>query len=212
MTEQEKRELVIATGVRMLNDNLVQGTWGNMSVRLDEKHMLCTPSGLDYKDLKPEDIPVVDIDTLEWTGGKKPTTEKKLHAAIYRDRPNVTAVLHSHPLNCSVIACAEQTIPVLNDDMRKLIGGSLRTAGYGIPGTKKMTENTMLAIQDRNGALLAHHGGISCGEDMESAYLTLKCMEDSSKLFIMQSAMEELGVSEPSPDLTKKLFLKQYSK
>lgn len=211
MTEQEKRELVIATGIRMLDENLVQGTWGNISIRLDDSHMLCTPSGLDYKDLKPEDIPVVDINTLEWTGTKKPTSERKLHAAIYRERPNVTAVLHSHPLNCSVVACTKKPVPVISDEMRDLIGGSLQVAKYGIPGTKTMADNTMIALKDRNGALLAHHGAISCGDDMEQAYQTLRCMEDSSRDYVMQSAMEELGETTPSKDLTKKVFLKRFN-
>ena len=209
MTEQEKRELIIATGIRMLEENLVQGTWGNISMRIDENHMLCTPSGLDYKDLTPEDIPVVDINTLEWTGGKKPTSEKKLHAAIYKERPNMTAVLHSHPLNCSVIACAKETVPVINDEMRDLIGGSIKTAEYGIPGTKAMAENTMIALKDKNGALLAHHGAVSCGEDMEKAFNTLKCMENSSRDYIVHSAMEELGEKEETKDVTKRLFLKK---
>lgn len=212
MTEQEKRELVISTGIRMLDENLVQGTWGNISIRLDETHMLCTPSGLDYRDLKPEDIPVVDINTMEWTGGKKPTSEKRLHAAIYLERPNVTAVLHSHPLNCSVIASAKETIPVINDEMRDILGGAIITAEYGIPGTKKMANNTMVALKGRNGALLAHHGAISCGDTMEEAYQALKCLENSAKLYIMHSAMEELGETELDKDQTKKVFLQKYNK
>lgn len=212
MTEQEKRELIISTGIRMLEENLVQGTWGNISIRIDENHMLCTPSGLDYKDLTPEDIPVVDINTLEWTGGKKPTSEKKLHAAIYRERPNMNCVLHSHPLNCSVVACAKEIVPVINDDMRELIGGSIQTAKYGIPGTKAMAENTMVALQGRNGALLAHHGAVSCGEDMEKAFATLKCMENSCRDYIVGSAMEELGETEKTADVTKRLFLTKIKK
>ncbi len=209
MTEQEKRELIIATGIRMLEENLVQGTWGNISMRIDETHMLCTPSGLDYKDLTPEDIPVVYINTLEWTGGKKPTSEKKLHAAIYKERPNVTAVLHSHPLNCSVIACAKEIVPVMSEEMRELVGGSIKTAEYGIPGTKTMANNTMVALKDRNGSLLAHHGAVSCGEDMETAFNTLKCMENSSHDYIVKSAMEELGETKQTKDVTKRLFLKK---
>ena len=83
-TESELRWLIKDAGVQMLAENLVQGTWGNISVRIDEKHMLCTPSGLDYVDLTVDDMSVVDIDTLEWVGSKKPTSERKIHAAILR--------------------------------------------------------------------------------------------------------------------------------
>ena len=96
-TESELRQLIKDAGVQMLAENLVQGTWGNISVRIDEKHMLCTPSGLDYVDLTVDDMSVVDIDTLEWVGSKKPTSERKIHAAILRDRPEINVVL-SRPL------------------------------------------------------------------------------------------------------------------
>ena len=89
--------MVKDAGVRMLEENLVQGTWGNISIRLDEKHALVTPSGLDYVVMTPDDLPVVDIETLEWTGPRKPTSERKIHAAILRARPEINVVLHSHP-------------------------------------------------------------------------------------------------------------------
>ena len=96
-TEKELRQMVKDAGVRMLEENLVQGTWGNISIRLDEKHALVTPSGLDYVVMTPDDLPVVDIETLEWTGPRKPTSERKIHAAILRARPEINVVLHSHP-------------------------------------------------------------------------------------------------------------------
>ena len=94
-TEKELRQMVKDAGVRMLEENLVQGTWGNISIRLYEKHALVTPSGLDYVVMTPDDLPVVDIETLEWTGPRKPTSERKIHAAILRARPEINVVLHS---------------------------------------------------------------------------------------------------------------------
>ncbi|MDD3946548.1 MAG: class II aldolase/adducin family protein [Clostridia bacterium] len=79
MTEKEIRQAVKDAGVRLIESGLVQGTWGNISIRLDEKHMVVTPSGLDYIRLTPEDMVVVDIDTLEYDSPIKPTSEKKIH-------------------------------------------------------------------------------------------------------------------------------------
>ena len=117
-TESELRQLIKDAGVQMLAENLVQGTWGNISVRIDEKHMLCTPSGLDYVDLTVDDMSVVDIDTLEWVGSKKPTSERKIHAAILRDRPEINVVLHSHPSECSVFASARKDLPITDPELK----------------------------------------------------------------------------------------------
>ena len=86
MTEAEIRQAVKDAGVKLLESNLVQGTWGNISIRIDDKKMVVTPSGMDYIRMRPEDTVVVDIETLEYTSDVKPTSEKKIHAAIYRDK------------------------------------------------------------------------------------------------------------------------------
>lgn len=112
--------MVKDAGVRMLEENLVQGTWGNISIRLDEKHALVTPSGLDYVVMTPDDLPVVDIETLEWTGPRKPTSERKIHAAILRARPEINVVLHSHPTWGATFASTHLSLPAFNDKMKSI--------------------------------------------------------------------------------------------
>lgn len=119
-TEKELRQMVKDAGVRMLEENLVQGTWGNISIRLDEKHALVTPSGLDYVVMTPDDLPVVDIETLEWTGPRKPTSERKIHAAILRARPEINVVLHSHPTWGATFASTHLSLPAFNDKMKSI--------------------------------------------------------------------------------------------
>ena len=84
--EQTLRQQLVEYGKKLVSAGLVQGTWGNISVRLDEKYMLATPSGLDYDRLTPEDMVKVEIETLKYEGNLKPTSEKGLHAAIYKKR------------------------------------------------------------------------------------------------------------------------------
>jgi len=106
-TELRLRQVIKDSGVALLNENLVQGTWGNTAVRLDEDHMLVTPTGLDYIALTPEDMPVVQIsDPSVWSDGKKPTSERKIHAAIMQARADINATIHSHPIYCSILASA----------------------------------------------------------------------------------------------------------
>ncbi|MEG2456491.1 MAG: class II aldolase/adducin family protein, partial [Clostridia bacterium] len=146
-SEIEIRQQIKDAGVKMLEENLVQGTWGNISIRLDNTHMIVTPSGLDYLSLKPEDLPIVDINTLEWTGPKKPTSERKIHAAILRDRPEINVILHSHPTQCAIMASAHLDLPVVSDKMKKYVGGEAKCAKYGLAGTKKLTANTIEAMK-----------------------------------------------------------------
>lgn len=104
--EKYLREALVRCGKALVEKGLVQGTWGNISVRLDEKYMLTTPSGLDYMRLTPDDMVKVDIDTLKYEGDKKPTSEKGLHGAIYKNREDIGAVIHTHSKYCSVFAAA----------------------------------------------------------------------------------------------------------
>lgn len=193
MTEKEIRQAVKDAGVRLIESGLVQGTWGNISIRLDEKHMVVTPSGLDYIRLTPEDMVVVDIDTLEYDSPIKPTSEKKIHAAIYRERKDINAVIHSHPLHCSSVAAARREIPVMSPEMQQLVGGSARTGKYGLPGTKKLTAGTVEALQGRNACLQANHGVIACADSIEKAFEVCRVMEESAKLFIERETKNILG-------------------
>lgn len=211
-TELEIRQQVKNAGVQMLKENLVQGTWGNISIRLDNKHMVVTPSGLDYLSLKPEDLPIVNIDTLEWTGPRKPTSERKIHAAILKDRPDINVVLHSHPTQCSIMASTRLNLPVMSEKMQKYVGGDAKCAKYGFAGTKKLTKNTVKAMKGRNACLLANHGMFACGATLEDAFEACRVMEESSILYIEQMAMQKMNASEYTPELSHKLFLKKHKK
>lgn len=212
MTEQELRVLVKESGVKLLKEGLVQGTWGNTSVRLDEERMIVTPSGLDYIRLKPEDMVVVNIYTLEYEGNLKPTSERKLHAAIYRERKDIGAVIHSHPSYCCSIASARCELPVMNERMKELVGGSAKMAAYTLPGTKKMTVGTMEALEGRNACFMANHGVVCCGKDMDEAFEVCRLMEDCSRLYIEKKTAELSGKTEFSKEDLKALFLKRYAK
>ena len=100
--ELELREKLVAYGNKLVDEGLVQGTWGNLSIRLDENYMLVTPSGLDYRRLTAADMVKVNLQTLEYEGSLKPTSEKGIHAGIYLRRPDIHAVIHTHSKYCSI--------------------------------------------------------------------------------------------------------------
>lgn len=206
MNEIELRNLVKESGVRLVKEGLVRGTWGNVSVRFDETSMIVTPSGLDYLSLKPEDMVLVDINTLEYTSENKPTTEKKIHAAIYKERPEINAVIHTHSPWCSSMAAAHTEIPAVTDEFVKLIGGEVRVAPYGLPSTSKLTNATVSAIRDRKACLMAGHGVLVCGESLEEAFEVCKMLEESAKNFISDRVSTILGKEEVGLKEIKEAF------
>ena len=90
--EWELREKLCEYGKKLVKTGLVQGTWGNLSIKLDDTYMLVTPSGLDYTRLTPADMVKVNISTLEYEGSLKPTSEKGLHAEVYKQRPDAREI------------------------------------------------------------------------------------------------------------------------
>ncbi len=175
--EQNLREALVSYGVKLVETGLVQGTWGNISVRLDDNHMLVTPSGLDYLRLTPADMVKVNIETLEYEGGRKPTSEKGLHAGLYQMRPDLGAVIHTHSKYCCMFAAARKPLPVENPRMQDVFGTEIPLAGYGLPGSKLLSRNTVDAFGDGMGAIMTAHGMICGGRDLETAFENCEKME-----------------------------------
>ncbi len=168
------REKLVEYGKKLVEEGLVSGTWGNLSVRLDENNMLVTPSGIDYYSLTPKDMVKVDIHTLKWepaeSQGLKPTSEKQVHSLIYENRPEVKSVIHTHSTYCSVFAACE-----------KDLSDKIRTAKYALPGTLEIAEFTLEALGKNRGALMSHHGMVAVGETLEEAFLNARDIEEEAE-------------------------------
>lgn len=178
--EQSLREEMVRYGNRMVEEGLLQGTWGNIAVRLDETYMLCTPSGVAYHLLTADDIVKVELATLSYGEQRKPTSEKRMHRDIFVARADVGAVIHTHAKLCGVFAAARKTICCITDDMQARIGSEMRCAGHALPSTKKLSKVALGALENRNGCLLMNHGVICCGTDLDSAYLACKAAEEAA--------------------------------
>lgn len=212
MTENEIRQLIISSGKRLVANNLVQGTWGNISIRVDERTMLVTPSGMDYDRLQPEDLVLMDIYTMEYKGQRKPSSEKDLHAGILRTRSDINAVIHSHPSYCCSVAAARIEVPVMSPEMSSLVGGSIKIAKYALPSTKSLTNGAMEAMQGRNGCIMANHGVAACGEDIDKAFEVIRTMEESCRVFIQDSVMKQSKTEQFGEQDMFELFKTKYTK
>ncbi len=179
--EYDIREKLVAFGKKAVSDGLVQGTWGNFSIRLDEKRFLCTPSGRDYMTLTPEEMVIVNIDSLEYEGDLKPTSEKGLHGAIYKRRSDVGAIVHAHSMYASVFAAARKPMPVVIAEGQAVFGKEIPLGEYGLPGTKKLTKKTSLAMGENFGCIMTSHGMITAGVNMENAFANAMLLEECGK-------------------------------
>lgn len=177
--EQKCREQVVEYGIRLLDSGLVQGTWGNLSLRLDDEWMLCTPSGMDYRGLTPEDIVKVNLETLAYEGALKPTSEKDFHAGIYRNRPDVNAVIHTHARYACVYAACGLSFTTSSGD-------AIECAAYGPSGTGLLSRNVQNAIGENRGCLMKNHGMVAVGSDLDDAFHTAMSIENAAKARIEQ--------------------------
>lgn len=182
-TEREiaLREALVEYGNRLVSEDLVQGTWGNLSVRLDEKTILVTPSGIDYASLRAADMVRVDIDTLEYDPeGLKPTSERGLHAMLYASRPEINAIIHTHSTYCSVYSACEKEMK-LTGEAAEVFGETVHLAKYGFAGSKKLARNTAKAVGSGLGAIMSHHGMIVCGKDLPAAFNNACLLENAAR-------------------------------
>ena len=180
----ELRQAVVGAGRRLLAEGLVARTWGNVSVRAGAEHMLITPSGRAYEGMAPEDIVPVNLRTGAHEGPLQPSSEGKLHAEIYRTRPEIQAVIHTHQMNASTVAASRREVPPILDDMVQIIGPSIRVADYALPTTNKIVRVTVKALRGRMAALMANHGAVCLGRDLDEAFVVCQILEKACKAFI----------------------------
>lgn len=213
MTEQEARIAVCDAGKKLLHEGLVARTWGNVSIRLNGTHMVITPSGRPYEELNPDDMVLVNYRHDKYEGKDKPSSEFKLHTAIYRTRKKANAVIHTHQMNASTVAAARREIPPILDDQAQLLGPSVRVAPYALPNTKKIVRSTVKALKGRNAALMANHGAVCIGRDIDEVFVCCQVLEKAAKAFI---EAEFLGgaksINRAEAWIMHKYYLMKYSK
>lgn len=164
------RRDLIDTARRMNGLGINQGTSGNLSARVAEG-LLVTPSGVPYEVLEPADIVAMDFDGA-WHCAKperRPSSEWRFHLDILKGRPEFGAVLHSHALYATTLACHRREIPAFHYMVAVAGGDSIRCAPYATFGSAELSENALAALEGRRACLLANHGLIACGRDLAAA-------------------------------------------
>ena len=179
------RQRLIEAGKQMLEKKLTVETWGNLSLRDPETGLIyLTPSAMAYHTIAPEDVAVVDPDGNLCAGRRKPTIEMGLHLELYRTRPEINAIIHTHPVSSQVFAVLHRPIPPIIDEAAQVLGGTVPVAQYGLPGTKELADNVAAAMVGRHRAcLMANHGAVCVGESMEQAFKVCAVLEMTAEIY-----------------------------
>ncbi|MFH1624952.1 MAG: class II aldolase/adducin family protein [Pseudomonadota bacterium] len=191
--ESVRREVRL-TSLEVLKRGLVLGTMGNCSARVHDHDMIAiTPRSMDYATLKDEDITLVDYCAKVIEGGREPSIELPMHLQIYNSRKDVSAIIHTHSVFASAMAASGRKVPVVVDELMVYVGGEIELAEYALPGTRKLAENALKAMGEKNAVLLTNHGVVGVGKDLKSALLSCEIVEKAAKITIYATLLGKVN-------------------
>lgn len=168
----------------MYETKLVAGYSGNISVCDRTNHtVIITPSSLGYKTMKVEDLMVIDFEGNIIEGKHEPSSEWRMHVQIYKNYPDVNAVVHTHSSYATGFAVQQRSIPIILIEMVPFIGGDIPVAKFELPGTVALGEEVSTALKGRQGCLLANHGVVAIGENLQDAYVVAEYIEDAATIY-----------------------------
>lgn len=184
----DERLAVCEYARRMTSDGLVVGTSGNVSVRAGDL-IAVTPTGVDYADLRSEDIPLTALDGSIVDGRLRPTSELPMHLSLYREAVDpdglpVTAIVHTHSVHATAVSTLVGEVPPIHY-MLAAIGPTVRVAPYATYGTVELAEAILAALEGRRGCLLANHGTITYGDSLAAAYNRARQLEWVCQLWLL---------------------------
>jgi L-fuculose-phosphate aldolase len=195
-----EKALVLATALKLVEKGLVLGKAGNVSQRLSgpggNDLLVITPTSRYYDSLMEDDMPVVDLDGRVVEGSLAPSSELKLHVAVYRARRDVGAVVHTHSVHASALAIAGVGIPAVLEEEVSMLGGEIRVAKYGVAGSAELARNAVRALGDRNAVILANHGVVGTGRTLREALHSCELVEKAAHAYLLSMAA---GRARPLP-------------
>ena len=188
------KEEIVKICKKLLSDGHVIGSAGNVSMRVkqgDEEFVLITPSNVNYKDMEPKDILIIDLEGKVIEGERNPSVEKNLHLGIYKDREDVNAIIHSHGMYSTILSTLNLSLPPIMEELVPYLGGEVLCSDYGEAGSEELADNVKASLEDRSAVILANHGSLCCGSHLEGAYTVLQYLERGSKTYYLAKLIKE---------------------
>ena len=175
------RQEIVDKSLEAFREGLFSGTSGNMSCRVAPDEMLITPTSVRYDVLRAQDIVYMKLDGTVLEGELQPSSEWRMHAAVYKAYGETNAVFHTHsPYATAFVSLIEALV---------FLGGDIRCADYAAPGTEAVGTNAIPALRDRGGCTLANHGVLAVGKDLAQAYLRAEYIEDVAKVYTFSKVL-----------------------
>jgi L-fuculose-phosphate aldolase len=186
---KDAKNQVLNTCQDMESAKLVIGSSGNASFRVEgTDHVAITPSSVDYSCMSAEDVLIINMEGDVVEGDRNPSIEHPLHLAVYKARPDVSAIVHTHCIYASAMAVLRQPLPPIVDEFVIRLGGQVEVAEYGQPGSEELAKNVVEALGQRNAVFLANHGALCCGPTMDVALYNALLLERVAHIYLLASA------------------------
>ncbi|MGQ9731075.1 MAG: class II aldolase/adducin family protein [Candidatus Zipacnadales bacterium] len=192
--EEQLRRDLCEIGRRLWIQGLVAATEGNFSVRLSSDRLLATPTGVNKGFMSPQEIVKIDLNGQPVEGFARPSSEIKMHLAIYERRPDVYAVIHAHPPTATGFAVAQLPVPTEILTEAHTFLGPVAIVEYATPGSEELPRALARHVKDHNLFLLANHGAVAVGADLFQASYRMEALEQSAKIAVVA---HQLGGAKP---------------
>ena len=182
MLDETAAAAVVSIAKAMDEAGLAPNKSGNVSCR-DGDGFLITPSGVPYRDMVPADVARLDATGDVRAASRRPSSEWRMHTAIYRRRTDVQAIVHTHSPNATALACAHRGLPAFHY-MIALAGGDVRCAPYATFGSDELAAHAVTGLEGRRATLLANHGVVAVGASLSAALAVAVEIENMSRQFL----------------------------
>jgi len=183
---EDYQKKILETILHLVKTGYVQGTGGNVSIKIKgEDALAITPSQIDYFELTPKDICIVDFNLNPLTENRlKPSMETGMHIAVYKNRQDISSVVHTHQIYASIFSIINQSIPALFDEVTSSIGSTVDVIPYALSGSKELAKNVEIGLNNGcNCFILQNHGAISLGKNIKEAVTNAKLLEKTAEVY-----------------------------
>ncbi|MEP0828532.1 MAG: class II aldolase/adducin family protein [bacterium] len=184
---------IIEIGRRLYDKGFIAGVDGNLSIRLNSREILITATGISKGFLVPEDVVIVDYSGKTLSGDRKPSSEMKMHLAVYNGRENVHACCHAHPPYATAFSVVEKILPpnILPEVILTL--GQIPLVEYAPPGTAAVPRALEKYLKEHDGFILTNHGVLTLGRNLFEAFYRMETVEHYAKIIYIAEQSGKLN-------------------
>src|SRR5919108_1237221 len=184
-SQRQHRKEIVRLGGMLHGSGFVAGTDGNLSVRLDRRRVLVTPTAMSKGMMRPSDLVIVDLEGHKLSGRRNVSSEIAMHLLIYRLRPDIRGIVHAHPPTATAFAASGLSLnqPLVCELVVGL--GCVPLARYGTPGTPELSEALEPLIPQYDAILMANHGVVTYGADLLNAYMKMETVEHFARIALV---------------------------